>query len=238
MEKLFQVVHEDEDLLAVNKPAGLVCHPTKGDEYSSLISRARLYLKSERSPHMLNRLDRETSGIVVLAKRDQHAAGLRRIWEQRKVNKTYLAIVHGHPAMDTTLIDEPTGKDEQSHISIKDCVRADGAPAQTEFTVLKRFTHDERPFALLRVEPRTGRKHQIRIHLQHAGNPIVGDKLYAGDEELYLAFVQERLTPEQKAKLILPWQALHAQSVDFQWRDQHFHFTCEPEDWFKQFAGL
>lgn len=237
MRELFQVVHEDEDLLAVNKPAGLVCHPTKGDEYSSLISRARLYLKTEKSPHMLNRLDRETSGIVVLAKTDQHAAGLRRIWEQRRVQKTYVAIVQGHPPMDTTLIDEPTGKDDASQISIKDKVRPDGAPAQTEFSVLKRFSNPHGSFALLHVEPRTGRKHQIRIHLQHAGFPIVGDKLYGGDEELYLAFVQERLTSEQKAKLILPWQALHAQSVDFEWRNHHFHFECEPEPWFKEFAG-
>src|SRR6476620_3327462 len=96
MEKLFDVVYEDAALLVINKPAGLVCHPTKGDEYSSLISRVRLHLGPEARPHMINRLDRETSGIVIVAKTDGTAHGLRRIWEHRKVQKEYLAIVHGH----------------------------------------------------------------------------------------------------------------------------------------------
>src|SRR5580698_5795009 len=95
MEKLFEIVHEDAGLLVINKSAGLVCHPTKGDVYSSLISRVRLHLGAEAHPQMVNRLDRETSGLVLVAKDEIVARELRRIWEGRLVRKDYLAIVHG-----------------------------------------------------------------------------------------------------------------------------------------------
>src|ERR1700746_2585990 len=90
---LFEIIHEDRDLLVVNKPAGLVCHPTKTDEYSSLISRARLYLGNGSHPQLVNRLDRETSGVTLIAKTETAARELRRIWENRKVEKSYLALV-------------------------------------------------------------------------------------------------------------------------------------------------
>src|SRR5690349_4357589 len=95
MDQLFEIIAEDDDFLIINKPAGLVCHPTKGDIYSSLISRARIYLNAVESLHMVNRLDRETSGIVIVAKKVEVAARLRRQWESREIEKEYLAIVHG-----------------------------------------------------------------------------------------------------------------------------------------------
>src|ERR1043166_1682968 len=95
MRVLFEILLEDEDLLVVNKPAGLVCHPTKTDEYSSLISRARLHLGKDAHPQLVNRLDRETSGVTLIAKTEPAARELRRIWENRLVKKQYLAIVHG-----------------------------------------------------------------------------------------------------------------------------------------------
>src|SRR5262249_50725376 len=84
-ERLFEVIFEDGDLLVINKPAGLVCHPTKSDEYSSLIARVRLHLGAGFHPHLVNRLDRETSGVTLVAKRDEVARQLRRLWEQRLV---------------------------------------------------------------------------------------------------------------------------------------------------------
>lgn len=235
LEKLFDIIHEDADLLVINKPADLVCHPTKGDVYSSLISRVRLYLGADSKPHLVNRLDRETSGVTVAAKNATVAGELGRIWETRAIEKEYVAIVHGHLRADHGVIDAPLGKDAHSPVAIKDCVRPDGTSAQTEFWVARRFIRNENQFSQLRLLPRTGRKHQIRIHLAHLGHAIVGDKIYGGDETLYLALVERRLTDEHRARLILPNHALHASAVRFEWRGQKVEFRGAPEPWFKEF---
>ena len=235
MEKLFEIIHEDDQLLVINKPAGLVCHPTKGGVYSSLISRVRLHLGVDTDLHLVNRLDRETSGVVLVAKNSEAARSLRKLWEGRAVQKEYLAIVHGHVPDARGVIDAPLGKDEQSRVAIKDCVRVDGARSRTEFFVERRFIRSEGNFTLLRVLPQTGRKHQIRIHLAHFGHPIVGDKLYGGDEDLYLALVENRLTSEQRRRLLLPHHALHAREVRFSRHGQETGFRAEPENWFTEF---
>ena len=284
MEHLFDILFENGELLVINKPAGLVCHPTKTDEYSSLIGRVRLYLGAPASlpassrpavtparmpalpgdsaprqpshPHLVNRLDRETSGVVIIAKSPAVAGELGKIWETRAVEKEYMAIVHGSLGADHGIIDAPLGKDPESRVAIKDCVRADGAPARTEYWLQQRLssvrsgfevegsrsdlrhsspsqpaTLTPQAYSLLRLRPHTGRKHQIRIHLAHIGHPIVGDKLYGGDEDLYLALVQNRLTDEQRIRLILPHHALHASKLRFFWRGAERVFEARNHSW-------
>src|ERR1051325_10390472 len=156
MQKLFEVVAENDDFMVINKPAGLVCHPTKGDEYSSLISRVRLYLRSELTPHMINRLDRETSGIVIVGKRLESAVQLRKLWGGRDVGKEYIALVHGVVSSGKTTIRAPLGKDPHSSVAIKDTVIAEGAESETHIFRIRTFQRDGQVFSLVRILLLTG----------------------------------------------------------------------------------
>jgi 23S rRNA pseudouridine1911/1915/1917 synthase len=236
MNDLFEIIHEDVDLLVVSKPPGLVSHPTKTDERSSLIGRVRLYL-GHAEGRLVNRLDRETSGLVLVAKSATVAGELGKLIETAAVQKEYSAIVHGAVEKDEFTIDAPLGKDDRSPVAIKDCVRPDGAAASTHVRVLQRMERCGQPFSLLHVEPRSGRKHQIRIHLAHAGHPIVGDKIYGPDEQIYLRFVEGRMSDEDRARLILENHALHAGRLGFRWRGQDWEFHCTPPAEFQKFIA-
>lgn len=233
---LFRVIHEDDELLVLHKPAGLVCHPTKGDAYSSLIGRVRLHLGADVEPQMVHRLDRETSGVMIFGKTPAAALELRQAWELGLVTKEYAALVHGAMALDHGICEAPLGKDEFSEIAVRDRVRPDGVSARTRWWREGVFRRPEGEFSQVRLRLDTGRKHQIRIHLAHLGHPLVGDKLYGPDPDAYLAFVQRRLTPEQKSRLLLPCQALHAGQLWLPWRGEERGFASDPEPWFSAFA--
>ena len=241
---LFPVIYEDESLLVLHKPAGLVCHPTKGDARSSLVSRVRLYLGADLEPQMVHRLDRETSGVMVFGKTSEAAAELRRLWEMGFATKEYLAIVEGrfcaesNPRLEAGrgVIDAPLGPEPDRVIAIKDAVRADGVRARTRYQVLQEFRIANEIFTGMRVWLDTGRKHQIRIHFASMGHPVVGDKLYGPDPDAYLNFVKRCLTSGQKARLRLPNHALHARRLWFPWNGAELEFCSPPEQSWKIFV--
>jgi 23S rRNA pseudouridine1911/1915/1917 synthase len=232
---LLTLIDETDELLVVCKPAGLVCHPSKAGPTSSLIGRVRLYLGHDEG-RLVHRLDRETSGLVVVAKGAAVAAELGRVFAGNAVTKTYRALVHGHIAGASMSIDAPLGRDDESAVAIKDGVRADGATARTTIVLAERFDSTIGPCSLVDVVPRSGRKHQIRIHLAHIGHPIVGDKIYGADESRYLRFVVGALTAGDRAALGLDHHALHASDLDLVWRDRRWAWSAgmsQVQTWLK-----
>ncbi|MEI6862660.1 MAG: RNA pseudouridine synthase, partial [Verrucomicrobiota bacterium] len=159
--------------------------------------------------HLIFRLDRETSGVVVLAKDAPTASRLQRAMQERRVAKSYLAILTGE-LREAVTVDQPLGDDVTTPVFIKTCVRPDGKPAVTRFEPVGQGGG----YTLVRVVPETGRKHQIRAHAQWLGHSVVGDKIYGPDPRLYLEFIDYGWTSALAARLLLPHQALHCAEID------------------------
>jgi len=222
-----EVVDESADYLVVNKPGDLVCHPTTGDPYSSLIGRIRLYLKenSDFCPHFVNRLDRETSGLVLISKQKvRHKYWVQAYEFSRKV---YMAVVQGWPGPDGGLINAPLGPASGSQVRLKQAVNPLGKPAQTEWTVLRRGLRQGQPYSLLAVMPQTGRMHQIRVHLAYLGHPLVGDKIYGPDETCFLEFLDRGWTPRLESALLCRRHLLSAVKLEIL---QHQWTIAAPSD--------
>lgn len=229
MQDNFRVVAEGADWIVVDKPAGLLTHPTRPDGTPTLWGGLRALLAYELanrgSLSIITRLDRETSGLVLVALTPARARAFGLAMQRGDVGKEYQAIVRGWPEWDTLSIDAPIirqGEVCESAVWLKRCVHPLGAGAFTEVEVERRFGHDGAEFALVRARPRTGRTHQIRVHLAHAGYPLVGDKIYGSREGAYLEFIETGWTPKLAGELFLPRHALHAGALEFsdgvEWR--------------------
>lgn len=202
------IIYEDERLLVVNKPGDIVCHPSKAGPWSSLVGALREYAKLE-TVHLVFRLDRETSGVVALAKDSKMASRLQVAMQKRKVGKAYLAILTGEMAAPVT-VDQPLGDDISSPVFLKSCVVEGGQASVSHFTPLATGGG----FTLVRVVTESGRKHQIRAHAQWLGHWMVGDKIYGPDARCYLDFIDHGWTPALEEKLLLSRQALHCAEID------------------------
>lgn len=211
------IIFEDENFLVVDKPGWLVCHPSKNGPRSSLVGAAREYLGAEVL-HLVSRLDRETSGVVVLAKNHSAASAAQRAVDLGGcAKKKYLAILRGRLPGQVT-VSQPLSDDKNSLVAIKTCCAVQKPSARPAVTVFSPVSHsgngDFEECTLAEVELLTGRKHQIRAHAQWIGHQVVADKIYGPDETLYLDFIEKGFTDDMAKLLPIRRQALHAYELD------------------------
>jgi 23S rRNA pseudouridine1911/1915/1917 synthase len=221
----FRVLDETPDYIVVDKPAPLQVHPAKPGGPPTLLDGLRALLAYELinggQLSIVNRLDRETSGVVLVAKNRVAARSFGRAMMRRGARKTYLAIVHDWPRDNSFTVDAPIlrqGEVRDTAIYLKQMIHPAGAPCLTEFDVVARIekkTAAGTQFALVCARPLTGRMHQIRVHLEHAGHPIVGDKIYGPDESCYVEFIKTGWTLSLANRLVLPRHALHSSRLAF-----------------------
>lgn len=242
----FSILAEDDDYIAIDKPSHLLVHPTNPnhgvtlwDELNDLL----IYeIANGGQVSIVTRLDRETSGIVLVAKTRPAARRAGLAMQNGEFEKIYLAVVHGHPAEDSWTCDLPLrrkGEFQASPIHVKQAPHLDGKASSTEFTLRRRFQREingnAQPFSLVECRPFHGRMHQIRVHLAESGHAIVGDKIYGPDETCYLDFIETGWTPDLERRLLLNRQALHAHEL--RWPQQNRVWTCPLPPVLERFLG-
>jgi len=210
----FEVLYEDADVLALDKPAGLPMHPS-AKFYRNTVTALLRERYPEEGLQIAHRIDRETSGVLLVARTPSAASWLKRAFARRAVDKSYLALVKGHPR-DEGVIDRPIKLlDTPSHVMMGPA--ADGLPAVTRFRVVQRYAEH----ALCAAHPETGRQHQIRVHLAAIGHPIVGDKIYGAGERYFMRACDEEASQGLISDELLerfdglPRHALHAHRLTF-----------------------
>ncbi len=212
------IVFENDDFFVIDKQAGLTVHPGAGQKDSTLIN-GMLYLrpKQRELPRygLVHRLDKDTSGLMLLAKSIQSHTILTDLIQNKKIKRNYYALVHGDPISGKT-INLPIGRHPKNRLLF--CVKEGGRSAVTHFKIKDRYKN----FSLLDIELETGRTHQIRVHLKHIGHPIVGDKSYNNIK------IWKNADPtELKAVTDLNRQALHSYNLSFTYLDKEFNFESE-----------
>lgn len=212
------VLYEDQWLVAIDKPPGMAVHPSGRHLAGTLMQELhRRYRHPEDPAHdvlprLLHRIDLETSGVVAVGLHERFHQLVSRQFEDRLVHKTYLAVVHGRPTAPEGVIDRPIVSDKNSAVRLK-LTTSDtgGLSAMTQYRVLR--ANDR--YSLLEVMPKTGRTHQIRVHMAWLGCPLVGDKLYGADERMFLHQIAGTLDDQHRHQLVLERHALHSHQLTF-----------------------
>jgi 23S rRNA pseudouridine1911/1915/1917 synthase len=213
-----EVLYEDDYLALINKPFAMVVHPAKGHWSGTLVNALQFRfahlstVSGEYRPGIVHRLDRDTSGVILVAKEEQTHRDLSMQFERRKIFKEYVAITHGVLDRDSDYIELRIAK--HSHDRVKMMTtneEEEGKEACSFYEVIERF----RGYTFCRISPRTGRTHQIRVHLASVHCPVLADKLYSGRDVLRLSDLVQGLDPV-KDEILMPRQALHAHRLRFQ----------------------
>jgi 23S rRNA pseudouridine1911/1915/1917 synthase len=213
-----QVLYEDEFLAVINKPADMVVHPAKGHWSGTLVNALRFHfgqlsdLSGEYRPGIVHRLDRDTSGVILVAKEEMTHRDLSYQFEHRKVFKEYLALTQGVLDRDSDYIEGRIGRHPHDRVkmAVTDEEDEDSKEACSYYEVIERF----RGYSFCRIQPRTGRTHQIRVHLASVGCPVLADKIYSGRDCLRLSDLVPGLDPSAD-EVLMPRQALHAGRLRF-----------------------
>ncbi len=224
------VLFEDENLVVIDKPAGLVVHPSAGHADQTLVNALLFRVKDlsgiggEIRPGIVHRLDKDTSGVMVIAKNDETHRALTAEWNTEKVRKEYLALVYGTPGEPRGTIDAPIARDPRDRKRM--AIVPTGRRAITDYEVVERLRHA----SLIRCSLRTGRTHQIRVHMKHLGHPIIGDPVYSGPQ--WKGIPDKKL---QKALAGAERQMLHAFRIRI--GEQRFEAPV-PEDFARLLAVM
>ena len=218
-ELALDVVYEDEDLIVVNKPKGMVVHPAPGTARGTLVNALLAHCKGlsavggvER-PGIVHRLDKDTSGLMVVAKNDTAHHALQKQIQARTAERKYLALVWGNPRFEEAVVDAPIGRHpvDRKKMAVVESPTRRSRVAMTDFRVLERFGS----FALIEARLQTGRTHQVRVHSAYAGHPVVGDPVYSGKRRLQ-AGPKESVAAINRLIDALQGQALHAYYLSFE----------------------
>lgn len=211
------IIFENADFAVIDKPAGLTVHPGKGVRTNTLVQVLLTKfpnlstVNGPERPGIVHRLDRDTSGLILIAKNDEVHLEIKKLFQERKIEKTYSALVWGNLKIKTGIIEAPIARNEKNRVRMS--VSATGRAAKTFYETMEDFNG----YSLLKVKPITGRTHQIRVHFQSLGHPLAGDLFYAGKKRLI-----------QMKKAGIERLFLHATEIEFSLKGEKYHFISKP----------